>query len=87
MMKKLWVFSTLCLATGAQANITFFQGTFAPEAIGATGSGTLAMTYDDIAHTLDINASWSGLSGNTSNAHIHCCTSAPNTGTAGVALA
>lgn len=87
MLKKLWVLSALCFATSAQANITLFQGTFAPEAAGATGSGTLAMTYNDIAHTLDINASWAGLSGNTSNAHIHCCTAAPNAGTAGVALA
>ncbi len=76
-------------ATAAQAHSTMFAGTFAPEAVGATGSGTLSMEYDDDGHTLWIKATFAGLSGNTNNAHIHCCTTAPdpNTGTAGVALA
>lgn len=74
-------------ALPAQAHIVTFLGTFAPEATGATGTGTLVLEYDDEAHTLFINAVWSGLSGATSNAHIHCCTASPNTGTAGVALA
>ncbi|MBT9487629.1 MAG: CHRD domain-containing protein [Rubrivivax sp.] len=86
-MKKFFALSLLALATGAQAHLTFFQGTFAPEAPNATGMGTLFMEYDEDAHTLFIDAEWSGLSGNTSTAHIHCCTSSPNTGTAGVALA
>jgi CHRD domain/PEP-CTERM motif len=75
------------LAAPAQAQVTYFQGSFAAEASGATGSGALHMVYDAAAHTLDISATWAGLSGNTSTAHIHCCTAAPNTGTAGVALA
>jgi CHRD domain/PEP-CTERM motif len=74
-------------ATAASAHSVLFAGTFAPEALGATGTGTLSLEYDDDGHTLLINATWSGLSGNTSNAHIHCCTAAPNAGTAGVALA
>jgi hypothetical protein len=71
----------------AQAHLTVFTGTFAPEAVGATGTGTLVLEYDDDGHTLAINATWSGLSGTTNNAHIHCCTAVANTGTAGVALA
>jgi CHRD domain/PEP-CTERM motif len=86
-MKTLIALATLTLATGAQADLTFFQGTFAPEATGATGTGSLYMEYDDVARTLSIDASWSGLSGTTSTAHIHCCTALPRTGTAGVALA
>jgi CHRD domain/PEP-CTERM motif len=86
-MKKLLALSLLALATGAQAHLTIFQGTFAPEANGATGTGTLFMEYDEDGHTLFIDAEWSGLSGNTTTAHIHCCTALPNTGTAGVALA
>ncbi|KQW42897.1 MULTISPECIES: CHRD domain-containing protein [unclassified Roseateles] len=74
-------------ATAASAHSVLFAGTFAPEASGATGTGTLSLEYDDDGHTLLINATWSGLSGNTSNAHIHCCTALPNAGTAGVALA
>lgn len=74
-------------ATAAQAHSTLFAGSFAPEALGATGSGTLSMEYDDDGHTLWIKATFAGLSGTTNNAHIHCCTAAANTGTAGVALA
>jgi len=76
----------LCSAA-AQAQLTRFTGTFAPEAPGATGGGTLLLEYDEGAHTLSIDATFQGLSGNTTNAHIHCCTAAPNAGTAGVALA
>ena len=81
--------AALCLSAAipAQAHLTIFQGTFAPEATGATGTGTLTMDYDEDGHTLAINATWSGLSGTTTTAHIHCCTSLPSTGTAGVALA
>lgn len=79
--------AALLAAGGAQAQITLFSGTFAPEALGATGSGTLFMTYDATARTLDIQANWAGLSGTTSTAHIHCCNANPFTGTSGVALA
>lgn len=87
MRKTLTALAIAGLATGAQAHLTIFQGTFAPEVSGATGTGTLYMEYDEHDHTLFIDASWSGLSGNTNNAHIHCCTAVPGTGTAGVALA
>src|SRR3990167_5278401 len=79
--------TAVLMAAPAQAQLTNFQGTFAAEADGATGSGTLDMVYDPVGHTLNINATWAGLSGNTSNAHIHCCTASPNTGPASVALA
>lgn len=77
----------LSSALPALAHLTLFEGSFAAEAAGATGSGQLTLEYDSDGHTLAINATWAGLSGTTSNAHIHCCTAAPNTGTAGVALA
>ena len=80
--------ATLALsATAASAHIQVFQGSFAAEAQGATGTGTLRLEYDEDGHTLLINATWAGLSGMTTNAHIHCCTASPNAGTAGVALA
>lgn len=78
----------LSAAPLAQADSTLFTGTFAPEGGGGrTGSGTLSLLYDDDAHTMLINATFAGLSGTTSTAHIHCCTATPSTGTAGVALA
>jgi hypothetical protein len=66
--------------------ITIYNLNFAPEATGATGSGTGTLTYDDLAHTLTIVSSFSGLSGNTTNAHIHAPTAVAGTGTAGVAV-
>jgi hypothetical protein len=75
------------LSSPAKASDVLFQGTFGPELAGATGSGTLSMDYDAEDHTLLIDATWAGLSGTTTNAHIHCCTASPNAGTAGVALA
>ncbi len=78
----------LSVAPLAQADTTFYSGVFGPEGGGGrTGSGTLNLTYDDDAHTLLINATFAGLSGTTTTAHIHCCTAAPSTGAAGVALA
>lgn len=63
-----------------------FRTPLGPEASGATGSGTVQVIYDDFARTLSIDAQWSGLSGTTTVAHIHCCTASPGTGTAGVAV-
>jgi hypothetical protein len=37
------------------------------------GTGFVQVDYDDVAHTLDISATFSGLIGTTSAAHIHCC--------------
>lgn len=74
-------------ATSAQAHLTIYEGTFVAEVPGATGTGTLRMEYDEDDHSLFIDADWSGLSGITTTAHIHCCTAVANTGTAGVALA
>lgn len=72
-------------ASPAQASI-IYEATLAPEAAGATGSGSVTVTYDPAAHTLGIEADWTGLSGTTTLAHIHCCTAAPDVGTIGVAV-
>ena len=69
----------------AQSSLVF-EATLAPEAFGATGSGFVTLTYDPTAHTLGIEANWTGLSGTTTVAHVHCCTASPGTGTAGVAV-
>ncbi len=54
--------------------------------VATTGSGTATVTFDDIAHTLRIEASFADLVGTTTAAHIHCCVSPlDNPPTAGVA--
>jgi len=52
---------------------------------GGTGSGTAQVDWDDALNTMRVQASFSGLSGTTTIAHIHAPTAAPGTGTAGVA--
>ncbi len=49
------------------------------------GTGTATIIYDTDAHTLDMDVTFSGLVGTTTNAHIHATTADPFTGTAGVA--
>jgi hypothetical protein len=55
-----------------------------PEVPGASGSG-FAM-FSLTGSMLSIDVSWSGLSGTTTIAHVHCCTATANTGTVGVAV-
>lgn len=70
--------------TPAQA-VQVWNLNFVPEATGATGTGTGTLTYNDLARTLAIAVSFSGLSGTTTAAHIHAPTAVAGTGTAGVA--
>jgi hypothetical protein len=49
----------------------------------ATGFGTLVL--DDVAQTLAINFTFSGLANVTTAAHIHCCQATPGVGNVGVA--
>lgn len=41
------------------------------------GSGFTTVTYDPVAHTLRVEATFSDLLGTTTAAHIHCCTVPP----------
>jgi len=49
------------------------------------GTGIAYVTIDDVLNTMLIEASFAGLTTPNTNAHIHCCTASPFTGTAGVA--
>lgn len=79
--------STLLLTSAAPvlAATLQYQATFAPEVTGATGSGSALITFDTVLNTMRIEANFTGLSGTSTDAHIHCCTSVPGTGTIGVA--
>jgi hypothetical protein len=77
--------ATLVLAApAAQAQTTMWQAILGPEVPGAAGSGLA--TFSLTGSLLTINADWSGLSGTTTVAHIHCCTATAGTGTVGVAV-
>lgn len=49
----------------------------------STGSGSATFTL--LGNVLTINGSFTGLSANTTVAHIHCCTAVPMSGNSGVA--
>ena len=76
---------SLGLSTGASAVTIIFEANFQPEGVGATGSGFARVTFDTDLSTMRTEATWSGTSGTSTVAHIHCCTTTPGVGNAGVA--
>ncbi len=46
---------------------------------GSPGTGSALVTFDVVAHTLNVHATFSGLTGNTTASHIHCCALQPLT--------
>jgi hypothetical protein len=86
-MRQLLAAAVLAAAsTTAFAAQTVFFTTLGPEAVGATGSGTARLVYEDTTFNLNFDVDWTGLSGTTTVAHIHCCTAVPGAGTVGVAV-
>ena len=81
------------LATAASlpvaAHTTQYAATLAgsseipPNASPGVGAGLVTIDFD--VFTMRVQASFSDLLGNTSAAHIHCCTAVPGTANAGVA--
>ena len=49
------------------------------------GTGSALVTYDDVALTMRVQAQFSGLTGNVTASHIHCCTAVPGVANVGVA--
>lgn len=95
-MKRAFVVSLLALglfalSVPAQAALisyqAFLSGTNESPPNGSLGSGLATVTVDTIADTIRIQATFLGLTTPDTAAHIHCCTAAPFTGTAGVATA
>jgi hypothetical protein len=96
-MKNNYIHSTAlalaCLltlsATNALATVFSYSavlnGPSESPANASPGTGTALVDYDNVAHTLYLNVSFSGLLGTTTASHIHAATALPLTGTAGVA--
>ena len=53
--------------------------------VSPAGTGQALITLDPTAQTLQLNIVFSGLTSNTTAAHIHCCLPIPFTGNTGVA--
>lgn len=62
---------------------TFLSGANENPVNASPGTGTAEVEYDDVLHTLTVGASFTGLLGTTTAAHIHCCEIPPTN--AGVA--
>jgi hypothetical protein len=83
--------ATLALgAAAASAHTVTYVGTLSnlgepAAAVGSLGTGTVSVAFDDDNFMMTVNVSFSGLSGTTTASHIHCCTAAAGTGSAGVA--
>lgn len=80
---------TVCSLVSAQAKIYEYSvnctGSKEFPVNASPGIGLGTVTYDDVAHTLQMKVSFSGLQGPTTQSHIHALTSAPffqNTGVA-----
>jgi hypothetical protein len=81
--------AALLAASGAGAEVisysTALSGAVEAPPNASPGTGWATLWLDTTAHTMRLETSFSGLLGNTTAAHIHCCTATPEAGTAGVA--
>src|SRR5262245_66069627 len=67
------------------ANLSFANEMPTPP-VPSTGTGTAQVVLDTTAQTLQVNATFSGLTSPTTAAHIHCCQTTPgNPAAVGVA--
>lgn len=92
-MKRLAIsLSMFLLSLGAgtahAALITYSAPLTGPSEVppnSSPGTGSAMVVIDDVANTMQVDVSFSGLLSPTTIAHIHCCTTEPLTGTAGAA--
>lgn len=78
----------LCTATANATLITFYttlSGAAEAPPNDSLGTGTGKFTFNSDLHTMRVEIAFSGLTGTTTAAHVHCCTAAAGAGTVGVA--
>lgn len=79
----------LVAASGAAADVAvytaFLDGPSESPPVPSPATGSVTVTFDTAAHTMRVEASWSGLLGTTTVAHIHAPTAMAFAGTVGVA--
>jgi hypothetical protein len=88
-MKVLVVLSFLALAGISQGDVIHYAATLSgpaeSPANASPGTGIANVLYDDVAHTMRVVVSFTGLTAGVTASHIHAPTAAAGTGTAGVA--
>ena len=84
-MKMLMATAAFLVAGAAQATVTNYYTTLASDT-GGTGTGSVTASFDDATNVFTFFADFSGLTGNTTQSHFHCCTATPLAGTAIIAV-
>jgi len=72
--------TVLATSTASAIPITFeanLSGANENPATGSAGTGTTFVTIDEALNTMRVQVTFSGLTGNTTASHIHCCEAAP----------
>jgi hypothetical protein len=87
---RLVAISSLAIgAAGARADVlvytAFLDGPSESPPNNSPGTGSAVVTIDTTAHTMRLEAQFTGLIGTTTASHIHAPTAVPLAGTAGVA--
>lgn len=75
----------LAAAPLTHATIIQYSANLADETNTSPGTGIAVITIDDVLNTMRVEASFADLLAPTTAAHIHCCTTIPESGNAGVA--
>lgn len=80
--------ATVLALPASAATIVFFTTMDGPSEappVASPATGWARVTFDDVAVTMHVQAVFEDLVGNTTVAHIHCCTAEPLAATVGVA--
>ncbi len=88
MITKLFSLSAILVASAFGTVLTYsvtLNGANEAPPNASAGTRTANIIFNTTLHTMQVDISFSGLTGNTTLAHIHCCTAVAGVGTAGVA--
>ncbi|WP_229416867.1 CHRD domain-containing protein [Massilia eburnea] len=87
--KGLAALTLFAACAAAQADPTTYNATLTGAAENppnlSTATGNVSVLFDIDNHYFSIAASFNGLAGGSTAAHVHCCTALPGDGSAGVA--
>ncbi|NGZ85640.1 CHRD domain-containing protein [Duganella aceris] len=75
---------TMTAASAANYSV-FLNGQNESPSNNSPGVGAAIVSFDASSHILQVNVAFGSLMGDSSAAHIHCCTPTAGTGTGGVA--
>ena len=77
--------ASVASTAAAQTYSATLNGANESPPVVSAGTGFALFVYNATNRTLSINTSFSGLTGNVTAAHLHCCTAVALAGTVGVA--